>query len=82
MTLVHRARLWALNRKANALLRRYNRPHQQSEHMTGRALPPSHEISGRFALMTAVAVVAVVLALNRFPEDPAPAQCAQVVAQK
>jgi hypothetical protein len=50
--------------------------------MTGRALPPSHEISGRFALMTAVAVVAVVLALNRFPEDPAPAQCAQVVAQK
>jgi hypothetical protein len=82
MTLVHRARLWALNRKANALLRRYNRPHQQSQYMTGRALPPSFEGSAGFAIAAGAAVILVIVALNVFFPDPAPTQCAQVVAQK
>jgi hypothetical protein len=82
MTLVQRIRHWNDLRRANALLRRYNRPHKQSQYMTGRALPPSFEGSGSFAIAAGAAVILVIVALNVFFPDPAPAQCAQVVAQK
>jgi hypothetical protein len=50
--------------------------------MVGHKVPPSFEGSARFAIAAGAAVILVIVALNVFFPDPAPAQCAQVVAQK
>jgi hypothetical protein len=58
------------------------KPHRQSEYMVGHKVPPSFEGGARFAIAAGAAVILVIVALNVFFPDPAPAQCAQVVAQK